>query len=324
MRVWAGVAFLALALLAADVQAEPKQVVVQLPAAPVSIWTDGKSLGVRLKNGRIAGFTAKGKSAKPPKQLQEKVPAGGLPDGVLVRGSSDIRKAWLTGPTRRYGHAVLGDGIEAGGLAVKTAKGKFLEYVLPKSEVFEDRFARIADLDGDGASEIIAVNSHADFGAALSVFGVRNGKLSLFSRTPFIGTSNRWLNPAGIADFDGDGRKEVAIVVTPHIGGTLQFWELRGGKLKLQAEKYGFSNHFIGSRIQDISEFAGGSNPVLVLPGADRKTLLGVSLRGKTVRVDWQIALGGKVMTEIVSFRSQEKSPAIAAGLSDNSLLILN
>ena len=308
----------------AGVVAEPKQITVQLSSAPVAIWSDGKSLGVELKNDRVAGFSANGGSSKPPRRLEDKVLAGGLPDGVLVRGSSDIRKAWLTRPTRRYGHAVLGDGIEAGGLAVETAKGRVLEFVLPKEAVFEDRLARIADLDGDGASEVIAVNSHVDFGAALAVFGVRNGKLSLVSRTPFIGTSNRWLNPAGIADFDGDGHKEVAIVVTPHIGGTLQFWELRDGKLKLQAEKYGFSNHYIGSRVQDMSEVTAGLKPLLILPGADRKTLFGVSLRGKSVKVDWQLSLSGRVMTEIVSINPEEKSPAIAAGLSGNSLLILD
>ncbi len=34
---------------------------------------------------------------------------GMLPDGVVVRGTGTIRAAWLTGPTRRYAHGVLGD-----------------------------------------------------------------------------------------------------------------------------------------------------------------------------------------------------------------------
>jgi hypothetical protein len=41
--------------------------------------------------------------------------------------SNDIAQAWLTRPTKRYDHAILGDAIEAGGLAVKTRDGKTLE-----------------------------------------------------------------------------------------------------------------------------------------------------------------------------------------------------
>jgi hypothetical protein len=42
-------------------------------------------------------------------------------------GKNDIAQAWLTRPTKRYDHAILGDAIEAGGLAVKTRDGKTLE-----------------------------------------------------------------------------------------------------------------------------------------------------------------------------------------------------
>ena len=36
-----------------------------------------------------------------------------LPDGIVSEGGKDISAAWLTGPTRRYDHGVLGDGVEA-------------------------------------------------------------------------------------------------------------------------------------------------------------------------------------------------------------------
>ncbi len=308
---------------------EFKRVDVSLGARAVNVWAANGQIGVQLENGWTLGFGAtsegvvKQKAPAKPKSLS--VPTGGLPDGVMARGKGEIRKAWLIQPVQRYAHGVLGDRIEAGGVRVETAKGRQLSYILPQDEVFEDRHARIADLDGDGRDEIIVVNSHLRKGAALAVLGVRGGKLVRLARTPFIGTANRWLNPAGIADFDLDGSKEVAIVVTPHIGGTLQFWNFAKGKLTLQAERFGFSNHFIGSRIQDMSTvlpMAAKGKPRLVLPNADRRALLGVSLAGKQVAVNWTQTLPAKVVTQII--RTKTKNPAIAAGLSDHSLFVLH
>ncbi|WP_299481083.1 hypothetical protein [uncultured Roseibium sp.] len=48
-------------------------------------------------------------------------PEGGLPDGkfaVYRPGRPDAVAAWYGSPTRRYGHGILGDAIEAGSLHV--------------------------------------------------------------------------------------------------------------------------------------------------------------------------------------------------------------
>ncbi|MBV6658846.1 MAG: hypothetical protein KI785_13875, partial [Devosiaceae bacterium] len=74
----------------------------------------------------------------------------GLPDGCVAQGAADIARAWYEAPTRRYAHAILGDAIEAGTLAVRTRAGATLRFVLPDNEVFEDRTPRLVDLDGDG------------------------------------------------------------------------------------------------------------------------------------------------------------------------------
>lgn len=46
-----------------------------------------------------------------------------LPDGAVSAGAKNIRAAWLTDPTRHYRHGVIGDAIEAGGLAAETSRG---------------------------------------------------------------------------------------------------------------------------------------------------------------------------------------------------------
>ena len=229
----------------------------------------------------LACFALKAPAAADP------LPEGALPDAVVSQGKNNLKRAWLARPTTRYGHGILGDAIEAGSLVAETSCGHKMEFVLAEDLVFEDRQARIVDLEGDHYDEIVVVEASLDHGAALSVYGPKgatcsaNGGLKLIARTPFIGTRNRWLNPAGIADYDGDGHKEIAIVVTPHIGGTLQFWSLRDGALVLKAKKYGFSNHAIGSREQEFSATVGNT---LFLPGVDRRSIFQVNLTSAGIK----------------------------------------
>ena len=201
----------------------------------------------------------------------------GLPDGYAAKISrGDIASAWYTQPTRRYRHAILGDDIEAGGLKVSLRNGKTVELSLPENLVFEDRTPRLHDLDGDGKVEVITLLASNSQGAAISVYGMSNGKLKQIDQTPFIGRSNRWRNVAGIADYNGDGALEIAEVVTPHIGGTLRFWSWKKRRMKLAGSARYFSNHAIGAREQRLSataDFNGDGLPDLAVPGGSRDTL---------------------------------------------------
>ncbi len=243
------------------------------------------------------------------------LPEGALPDAVIAPAKHNFARAWLARPTERYGHAILGDGVEAGSMVVETTCRHRVEHVLDNDHVFEDRHVRVADLDGDLYAEAVVVLSSVQHGAALAVYGLNGptctaaGDLTLKARTPFIGTSHRWLNPAGIADYDGDGTLEVAIVVTPHIGGTLQFWSFDGNKMVLEAKKYGFSNHAIGSRALGLSATLEKDGKTwLLLPGADRKTLHLAKLRA------------GEIISRKVAdlkFRIRENFTAKPAGGSE-------
>ena len=138
----------------------------------------------------------------------------------VVWGCDDVGYAE---PTDEYDHAVLGDAIEYKALLilVHTSTGILPATLsLPEGKVYEDIAPRCADLDGDGHDEIITVVSDARLGAALTVYSKRSGPVDA---TPPIGTRYRWLAPAGIADFDGDGQNDVAYVETPHLGGLVWY-----------------------------------------------------------------------------------------------------
>jgi hypothetical protein len=177
-----------------------------------------------------------------------------LPDGLIAQGSNDVAEAWLTLPTQRYAHGILGDAIEAGGMAVRTTGSVVLEFVLPDEFVFEDRQVRVHDLDGDGQDEIVVVLSSRTEGGALAIYGVRDGRIVKLAQTPHIGRSNRWLNPAEIADLDGDGRLDIVYVDRPHLAKIVHVWHYVSGELKPVTTLEGYSNHVIGSPEQDLTE----------------------------------------------------------------------
>jgi hypothetical protein len=204
--------------------------------------------------------------------------SGGLPDGLVDRyeGTGDIASAWYAGPTNRYRHGILGDAVEASSLIVQTPAGKELTLSLPETEVFEDRYPRLEDLDGDGKIEVVTIRSSTSLGASVSVYGIEDNALVEHASTEFIGRANRWLNIAGIASFQGTRGKEIAFVETPHIGGTLFIYEYEEGTLNSVGTLAGFSNHNIGAtelRLSTVADVNGDGSIDLALPSDDRRSL---------------------------------------------------
>ncbi|WP_417670786.1 hypothetical protein [Roseibium sp.] len=228
----------------------------------------------------------------------------GLPDGgIATHAGGDIQMAWYTAPTRRYGHGILGDDIEAGALSVQTSNGSTKILTLPETEVFEDRTPRLVDLDGDGKVEVVTIRSSLSLGAAVTVYGLSEaGELLEKATTRFIGRSNRWLNIAAIADFAGNGRKQIAYVETPHIGGTLYLFDYSDGRLTKLSSAYGFSNHAIGSREMDLAltiDMDGSDRPSLVVPSASRKSLKVVTYGTQGWRTEAEIGLPRPVQSAL-------------------------
>ena len=286
------------------------------PVAEVRPLGDGRAF-IRTATGwRRIVATATGPclaEARPPARLP--MPKGGLPDGEVVSAPDlGVARAWLSRPTRRYDHGILGDAIEAGGFVVVDTAGKRHELVLPKGYVFEDLYPRIFDLEGDGRPDFAIIVSSLKKGASVIVYSLTKDGLKGIKRTPHIGRPHRWLNPVGIADFDGDGIKDVALVATPHIGGTVRIWSLgRRNPRLLPGETGGFSNHWIGSRIllaSGIADIDGDGRPELFVPSGTRKDLRILRYDDGLRQFAW-IALPGRVSSALAFLAVPGRPPLV-------------
>ncbi|MEP2530843.1 VCBS repeat-containing protein [Shimia sp.] len=199
----------------------------------------------------------------------------------------EILSATYADPTGRYAHGVLGDAVEWGTLTlyvdtcpacarIKTAN---ITITLPDTHVFEDIAPRLADVDNDGAPEVIVVETNMSKGAALAIYD-ETGKVA---QTPYIGRSNRWLAPLGAADLDGDGKVELAYIDRPHLARTLRVWRFDNGRLVHVADKKGLTNHrigedFISGGIRDCN-----GKPEMVTVNSDWSRIMVTELSGKTL-----------------------------------------
>lgn len=257
----------------------------------VAVWGKAGGTAFHLDNGALKEIRfAPGDDGTP---LPE-APRGAVP-GTRMQTAGPIT-VYLAAPRSDYRHGVFGRIDDAGEIAIRekqplagvSGEARAVPTMTGSvasgpQAVFEDLEPRLADLDGDGAPEIVVVKSDLQKGASLAVAARRDGAWTLVAETPAIGERHRWLAPAAIADFDGSGKPTIALVRTPHIQGVLQLWAFENGKLTLRHEAVGYTNHVFGSTALDNAaavDLDSDGTPELVLPTQDRKSLAVVSLKG--------------------------------------------
>jgi len=205
--------------------------------------------------------------------------------GSASASADTITAARYTDPTDRYPHDVLGDAIEHASLEVTLRSGRRLTATWPPGRVFEDTAPRLIDLTGDGAPEVITVESSDSEGARLAVWGLDGeNRLIALARSPHIGQRFRWLAPIGAADLDGDGTLEIAWIDRPHLAKTLEVWrfaDLGNATYSLTrvANLGGLTNHRIGE-----TDIAGGirdcgAGPELITADAEWQNIMATTLQ---------------------------------------------
>jgi hypothetical protein len=194
-----------------------------------------------------------------------------LPDGRVV--VADDHAAVLAGATRQYDHGALGDGIEASAVAVVSLPDGDVSTFPVDRGVVEGTGPILADVTGDGTRDVLVTESDATDGARLAAYDSTG---SVLARGPPVGSGYRWRHQLAVAPFAPDGTREVAVVKTPHIGGTVEFYRCDGDRFRIAATTDGYSSHALGSRNLDGARALDADDDgrvELVVPTDDRRGL---------------------------------------------------
>ncbi|RMG96240.1 MAG: hypothetical protein D6706_10480 [Chloroflexi bacterium] len=273
-----------------------------------------------LPNGLLA-YPLPGDGLQVGSQSLELTP---LPDGRILQDENG-RLLLLTNPTTRYDHAVLGDELEASGIALlKTSPELSIHTQIPIPDPFViEGVAPIwTDWDGDGTREIIVTLSSLATGAQIVLFDEQGNQLA---KGPAIGQGYRWRHQIAVAPFGPNGEMELVDVLTPHIGGVVEFYRWEGEVLTIVAKQAGYTSHVIGSRNLDMAaagDFDGDGRFELLLPNQSRTELGAIQHTSEGAKVIWRVPLPGKMVTNLATTTTENGRLVIGVGL-DNGILRL-
>ncbi|WP_276261028.1 hypothetical protein [Haloglomus litoreum] len=272
---------------------------------PVPPGTSGVSHPLRLPDGPRTFVADDGALVIVGPDRTHRLDVAAPPDAypVLAPGGSgtDPRVVVLSDATDRYGHGALGDRIEAGGFSVvDPAAAAVVERVsVPGTAVIEGQAPIVADLSADGRPEVVVTEADAAAGARVAVYSLAGDRVAA---GPAVGSGFRWRHQLAVAPFPPDGRPEVAVVRTPHIGGTAEFYRLDGARLRIAATLDGVSSHAIGSRVLDgavAADADGDGRFELIVPDDARERLVGIRRTADGAEAAWSVPVGGRVASNL-------------------------
>lgn len=259
-------------------------------------------------------------------EILDTSPLHALPDGRIVINRAGQIAVYVGATNQRYVHGVLGDDYEAAGLAVLEIVEDQIEIKaridLPGDDVFEGLSPLWADIDEDGAEELIVTVSNGAVGAQLRAY---RADASLLATGPAVGRGGRWRHQLAAAPFGLGGEMELVDVLTPHIGGIVEFFRLNGDRLEVVASLSGYTSHVIGSRNLDMAvsgDFNGDGRLEIVLPTQNRTVIAGLQRTSAGIEEVWSLPLDGVLVSNVSAVTLPDQSLALAAGLSDGRVRI--
>lgn len=241
-----------------------------------------------------------------------------LPDArILQNGSGNI--ALYTEPSTVYGHGVLGDAIESRQVVIISVDSGEVLATLAANEsdpgvVFEGIAPIWADLNGDGERDMITTVSDVQIGARIVVNMVSG---------PAIGRGFRWRHQIAVAPFGPQGELELADVLTPHIGGVVEFFRFDGDAVGRVASLGSFTSHGIGSRNLDMAaagDFDGDDQVELLVPSLDMSELSAIQRVADDAIEAWSVPIGGRMVTNLGAVTLTGDRIAVGVGRTDNTL----
>jgi hypothetical protein len=241
------------------------------------------------------------------------------PDARLVLNADGLLATYIESTDARYVHGIMGDDFEAAGLAVFDVSGGTLDEVvrvmLPETDVYEGISPLWGDVDGDGMEEIVTTVSNQNQGAWLQVYSL-TGNIIMAQSNP-IGQGFRWRHQLAVGALGINGEPQVVDVLTPHIGGMVEYFDVRGELLSVNNAQLGYTSHVINSRNLDravVGDFDGDSARELVLTNQRGNQIIAVRNTERGVIEQWQLdALPDPILTNLSGVVLPDGDMALAA-----------
>lgn len=254
--------------------------------------------------------------------VPEALAVNALPDARILVDERQ-RLLLLTDPISRYAHAVLGDALEATSITLLDTRPETSVSSLiyaPEPFVIEGIAPIWTDLDGDGQREIIVTQSSSDSGAQIVVYNEAGQQLAA---GPAVGQGFRWRHQIAVAPFGPNGELELAAVLTPHIGGVVEFYQWQGDRLHVVASLPGYTSHVIGTRNLDMAaaaDFDGDGRVELLLPAPDLLALGAVRHTADGAATVWTLPLPAPLQSNLAVVQRQDGGIVVGAGLANGTL----
>ena len=231
----------------------------------------------------------------------------------------------LTDPTRRYDHGVLGDDLEAAGITLIETQPSLQvvsQIQIPQPAVIEGIAPIWSDINADGTREIILTRSTPSQGAQLVVFNEMGEEIAA---GPSIGRGYRWRNQLALAPFGPNGGLELVDVLTPHLTGVVEFYQLHAERLDVVAGVPGYTSHVIGTRNLDMAlagDFDGDGSVEVLLPGQSLTELGAIRRTGDGAEAVWSVPIDGILTTNLAAVSFPDGTLALGLGRDDGVLRV--
>ena len=121
------------------------------------------------------------------------------------------------------------------------------------------------------------------------------------------------------------GELELAVVRTPHIGGTVEFYRLEGSSLRIAAQHRKITSHVIGSRNLDMAaagDFDGDGRVGLLVSDLPLTSLVGVRRTDDGAEAAWTVPVGGRMSTNLTAVALDDGQMAVGVGRQDGVLRV--
>ena len=256
-------------------------------------------------------------------------PVQALPDTRILI-DEQARVLLLAQSSARYAHGILGDTLEPTAVVLIETRPTprvitTIEVTAP--QVIEGLSPLWADIDGDGQREIVVTISDATEGAREAVYDEAGNLLAVGQA---IGQGFRWRHHVAVAPFAAADMPELVEVLTPHIGGIVQFSRLNQNdpahaQLEVVAQYRGYTAHQIGTRNLDMAvagDFDGDGRLELLLPDNAYQNLGAVQRTASEdgAELIWTVPIGAALTTNLATVTDAQGTMAVGVGRADNTL----